>query len=195
MRLHNAMNHAEAESNALTDTLTGLPNARAMYVRYEQESARARRTGQPFQVVMLDLDDFKQVNDNFGHKTGDQMLREVARILQQQLREYDFLARYAGDEFVAIVQNLSASQVEELRERIERSVARFALRVRLDKHARVGISVGAATYGTHGETLDQLLIAADESMYAAKSSHKQQARPSRNEKSLDTGDLASSAVN
>ncbi len=195
--LHNAMNHAEAESNALTDTLTGLPNARAMYVRYEQEAARARRTGRPFQVVMLDLDDFKQVNDNFGHKTGDQMLREVGRILQQQLREYDFLARYAGDEFVAIVQDLSASQVEELRERIERSVARFALHVRLDKHARVGISVGAATYGTHGDTLDQLLIAADEAMYTAKSNHKQQPPPPQPEKvtELDAGDLASLAIN
>src|SRR3712207_4432135 len=122
---------------------------------------------------MLDLDEFKQVNDTFGHKTGDQMLREVARILQAQLREYDFLARYAGDEFVAIVQELSLAQVEELRERIETAVSRFSLHVRGGRHARVGISVGAASYGLHGETLDQLLIAADEAMYAAKSFHKQ----------------------
>ncbi|HEX8723435.1 MAG TPA: HD domain-containing phosphohydrolase, partial [Pyrinomonadaceae bacterium] len=151
--LANAMSHARAESNALTDTLTGLPNARAMYVRYEQEASRARRTGRPFQVVMLDLDEFKQVNDTFGHKTGDRMLREVGRILQAQLREYDFLARYAGDEFVAIVQDLTAEQTSELRERIERAVSRFSLHVRGDKHARVGISVGAASYGVHGETL------------------------------------------
>ena len=139
--LSNAMSHAQAESNALTDTLTLLPNARAMYVRYEQEAARARRTGKPFQVVMLDLDDFKQVNDTYGHKTGDRMLREVGRILQAQLREYDFLARYAGDEFVAIVQDLTTEQVNEMRERIEHAVANFSLHVRGDKHARVGISV------------------------------------------------------
>ncbi len=199
--LHNAMDHAQAESNALTDTLTGLPNARAMYVRFEQEASRARRTGQPFQVVMLDLDDFKQVNDTYGHKTGDQMLREVARILQAQLREYDFLARYAGDEFVAIVQELSMEQTEELRERIEKAVSRFALRVRPDKYARVGISVGAASYGTDGESLDQLLIAADEAMYAVKSHHKQppaasvvSAAPEKAAE-LDTGDLASTAIN
>ncbi|MFN2414578.1 MAG: diguanylate cyclase [Pyrinomonadaceae bacterium] len=195
--LSNAMSHAQAESNALTDTLTLLPNARAMYVRYEQEAARARRTGKPFQVVMLDLDDFKQVNDTYGHKTGDRMLREVGRILQAQLREYDFLARYAGDEFVAIVQDLSAEQTVELRERIERAVSKFSLHVRGDKHARVGISVGSASYGVHGETLDQLLIAADEAMYSAKSFHKQRptedkpARPAE----VTTGDLASTAIN
>src|ERR671921_2220649 len=195
--LANAVQHAEAESNALTDTLTGLPNARAMYVRFEQESSRARRTGRPFQVVMLDLDDFKQVNDTYGHQTGDRMLREVGRILHAQLREYDFLARYAGDEFVAIVQDLSVEQTSELRERIERAVSKFSLHVRGDKHARVGISVGAASYGVHGETLDQLLISADEAMYSAKSFHKQ--RPAEDKTThpaeLGTGDLASTAIN
>ncbi|HEX7315499.1 MAG TPA: diguanylate cyclase [Pyrinomonadaceae bacterium] len=195
--LANAMSHAQAESNALTDTLTGLPNARAMYVRYEQEAARARRTGRPFQVVMLDLDDFKQVNDTYGHKTGDRMLREIGRILHAQLREYDFLARYAGDEFVAIVQDLSVEQTSELRERIERAVSKFSLHVRGDKHARVGISVGSASYGVHGDTLDQLLIAADEAMYSAKSFHKQRTPEEKAARHTDlgTGDLASTAIN
>jgi diguanylate cyclase (GGDEF)-like protein/putative nucleotidyltransferase with HDIG domain len=195
--LANAMSHAQAESNALTDTLTGLPNARAMYVRYEQEAARARRTGRPFQVVMLDLDEFKQVNDTYGHKTGDRMLREIGRILHAQLREYDFLARYAGDEFVAIVQDLSGEQTSELRERIERAVSKFSLHVRGDKHARVGISVGSASYGVHGDTLDQLLIAADEAMYSAKSFHKQRTPEEKAARHTDvgTGDLASTAIN
>ncbi len=194
--LANAVHHAQAESNALTDTLTGLPNARAMYMRFEQEVARAHRTGQPFQVIMLDLDSFKQVNDTFGHQTGDKMLREVARILQAQLREYDFLARYAGDEFVAIMQDLNTAQVDELRERIETAIGRFSLYVRSDKHARVGISVGAASFGVHGETLDQLLIAADESMYAVKFNHKKQGQTASGQAvRLGTGDLASSAIN
>ena len=113
--LTNAMHHAEAESHALTDPLTGLPNPRYMALRFEQEAARARRTGRPFQVVMLDLDDFKLVNDTYGHKTGDKMLRDVAHLIHEQLREYDFLARYAGDEFVAIVQEVGDAQVEDLR--------------------------------------------------------------------------------
>ena len=172
--LANAMHHAEAESNALTDPLTGLPNARYIALRFEEEASRARRTGRPFQVVMLDLDDFKLVNDTFGHKVGDKMLREMARIIHGQLREYDFLARYAGDEFVAIVQELVGTQVEELATRIESVVSRFSLHVRGDRRARVGISVGTATYGTDGETLDQLLVAADQAMYRAKSDHKLQ---------------------
>src|SRR5256886_9233095 len=158
--LANAMHHAEAESNALTDPLTSLPNARYIALRFEEEASRARRTNRPFQVVMLDLDDFKIVNDTFGHKVGDKMLREMARIIQSQLREYDFLARYAGDEFVAIVQDLSNEQTNELRERIERAVSRFSLHVRGDKHAHVGISIGSGSYGAHGTPPDPPLLAA-----------------------------------
>ncbi|HEY9285147.1 MAG TPA: diguanylate cyclase, partial [Pyrinomonadaceae bacterium] len=168
----NSIDHAEAESNALTDSLTGLPNARALSLRFDEEQSRARRTNGSFQVVMLDLDDFKQVNDTFGHQTGDQMLREVARLLHSQLREYDFLARYAGDEFVALVQDLTAEQVEDLRARMERAVSEFSLRVHPGAYARVGVSVGAARSGADGETLSQLLIAADQAMYAVKSDHK-----------------------
>src|SRR5205807_5371610 len=128
--LANAMHHARAESNALTDSLTGLPNARRLHVRFEEEVSRARRTGHPFQVIMLDLDDFKLVNDTFGHKLGDRLLREVAGLVHAQLREYDFLARYAGDEFVALVPDVPLDQVEELGERIERSVSDFSIEVR-----------------------------------------------------------------
>src|SRR5262249_50782120 len=132
----------------------------------------ARRTGRAFQVLMLDLDEFKFVNDTFGHKVGDKMLREMARIIHAQLREYDFLARYAGDEFVAIVQELAGTQADDLRQRIEESVSKFSLHVGAKRHARVGISTGTSTYGVDGETLDQLLIAADQAMYRVKSSHK-----------------------
>ena len=170
--LANAMHHAQAESNALTDSLTGLPNARALHVRFDQEVSRARRNNRPFQVIMLDLDDFKIVNDSFGHKIGDRMLREVASLIQSQLREYDFLARYAGDEFVALLPDLTVQQVDELRERIETIVSSFSLGVGVQTRARVGISIGASIFGSDGETLDQLLIAADEAMYRAKSAHK-----------------------
>lgn len=170
--LSNAMHHAKAESNALTDPLTGLPNARYLALRFDEEASRARRTSRSFQVVMLDLDDFKIVNDTFGHTVGDKMLREMGRIIQTQLREYDFLSRYAGDEFVAIVQELIGTQVEDLRSRIETAVSDFSLHVRGNGQARVGISIGTSTYGIEGETLDQLLVAADQAMYRAKSSHK-----------------------
>jgi diguanylate cyclase (GGDEF)-like protein/putative nucleotidyltransferase with HDIG domain len=170
--LANATHHAQAESNALTDQMTTLPNARGLHVRFDEEVARARRNNRPFHVIMLDLDDFKLVNDTFGHKIGDRMLRDVANLIQSQLREYDFLARYAGDEFVALLPDLTALQVEELCERIERVVSSFSLTVQADTRARVGISIGASVFGVDGETLDQLLIAADQAMYRAKSAHK-----------------------
>ena len=170
--LGNAMQHAAAESNALTDPLTGLPNARYLSLRFDEEAARARRTDRAFQVMMLDLDEFKSVNDTFGHKAGDKMLREVAHIIEGQLREYDFLARYGGDEFVALVQEMGGSQVDELCRRIENAVSKFSLMVGRNRYARVGISVGTATFNIDGDTLDQLVVAADEKMYRMKSSHK-----------------------
>ena len=170
--LGNAMRHAEAESNALTDPLTGLPNARYLSLRFDEEAARARRTDRAFQVVMLDLDEFKNVNDTFGHKAGDKMLREVAHIIASQLREYDFLARYGGDEFVALVQEVVGSQVDELCLRIENAVSKFSLMVGRNRYARVGISVGTATFGIDGDTLDQLVVAADTKMYLMKSDHR-----------------------
>jgi diguanylate cyclase (GGDEF)-like protein/putative nucleotidyltransferase with HDIG domain len=170
--LGNAMQHAEAESNALTDPLTSLPNARYLALRFEEEAARARRTDRTFQVVMMDLDEFKNVNDTHGHKVGDKMLREVAHIIQGQLREYDFLARYGGDEFVALVQEVVGAQVEELCARIEGAVSKFSLAVGKNRSARVGISVGTATFGIDGDSLDELVIAADSEMYRVKSDHR-----------------------
>jgi diguanylate cyclase (GGDEF)-like protein/putative nucleotidyltransferase with HDIG domain len=170
--LGNAMQHALAESNALTDSLTGLPNARYLSLRFDEEAARARRTDRAFQVMMFDLDEFKNVNDTFGHKAGDKMLREVAHIIEAQLREYDFLARYGGDEFVAIVQEVVGSQVDELCLRIENAVSKFTLMVGRNRYARVGISIGTATFGIDGQTLDQLVVAADDKMYRMKSDHK-----------------------
>jgi diguanylate cyclase (GGDEF)-like protein len=127
------------------------------------------------------------------------MLRELALIIQGQLREYDFLARYAGDEFVAVVQELVGTQVEELCSRIETAVAKFSLHVRGDKRARVGISIGTATFNMDGETLDQLLVAADQAMYRVKSSHKIDKITATESDpavpNLDQGNLTSVSVN
>jgi diguanylate cyclase (GGDEF)-like protein len=128
------------------------------------------------------------------------MLREVANIIHAQLREYDFLARYAGDEFVAILQDLSAPQVLELSERIESAVSKFSLQVRGERRAQVGISLGAATYGPDGETLDQLLIAADAAMYSAKFAHKHSEAleaATRKDRLVDinTANLATASIN
>jgi diguanylate cyclase (GGDEF)-like protein len=125
---------------------------------------------------MLDLDGFKAVNDTFGHKVGDQMLKDLARIMRKQLRDYDFLARYAGDEFLAIVPDLSDEAVRDLCSRIEEAVSAHKIQVTEDSFARVGVSIGTAAYPDFGETLDQLIVAADSKMYSVKAIHKKRAK-------------------
>ena len=167
-----SLEHAESQSRALTDPMTDLPNARSLQLQFEKEAARAARNGTSFQMLMLDLDGFKAVNDTFGHKAGDKLLKELARVMNTQLRDYDFLARYAGDEFVAIVPETDAQEIKELSQRIEKAVYDFVLPIGEDKSARVGISIGTASYPTHGETLDHVLVAADKAMYAVKATRK-----------------------
>jgi diguanylate cyclase (GGDEF)-like protein/putative nucleotidyltransferase with HDIG domain len=168
-----SISHAETENRSLTDPMTSLPNARSLQTQFEVEVARAYRSKNAFQVMMIDLDGFKKVNDTFGHKVGDAVLREVSKVMRSQLRDYDFLARYAGDEFVAILPETTSEEIQELIQRIETAVKSFALPLDDDKFAKVGVSIGAACYPQNGETLDQILIAADAAMYAIKAIHKQ----------------------
>jgi diguanylate cyclase (GGDEF)-like protein/putative nucleotidyltransferase with HDIG domain len=168
--ISNALHHERTEAKALTDLLTGLPNARALRHRFEEEAALAERHSNSFAVLMMDLDGFKAINDTMGHKAGDEALREMAQILSRHIRSSDFLCRYAGDEFVAIVQ-ANATEVVELVGRLQRSI---------DQHSfgdgssivYLGISVGWASFGSDGDTLDELLLTADRTMYANKLKRK-----------------------
>ena len=168
-----SLHYTETENNALTDPMTSLPNARSLQVHFENEVARAKRTGTEFQLIMLDLDGFKKVNDTFGHKVGDRLLKEVSKVMRGQLREYDFLARYAGDEFVAIIPDTSNEAMAELCQRMEKAVLDFKMPVGDGRFAVVGASIGSACYPINGETLDQIIIAADSAMYSVKATHKQ----------------------
>ena len=174
-----SLQHAETETRALTDPMTELPNARSLQMQFEKEAARADRTGSSFQVLMLDLDGFKAVNDTFGHKVGDLLLKGTARAMKEQLRDYDFLARYAGDEFVAIIPETEAGEVQELCQRLEKAVLGFKLQVSEDKAARVGVSLGSASYPQAGATFDQVVAAADKAMYGVKAVRKEQKEKQR----------------
>ncbi len=170
--IYKTLQHAETESRALTDPMTQLPNARSLQIEFEKEFARARRNGSSFHVLMIDLDGFKAVNDTFGHKIGDRMLKDIGKVMLEQLREYDFLARYAGDEFVAIVPETSHEDINDLCQRIEKAVSEFSLKLADGRSASVGVSLGSASYPNHGETLDQIIVSADKAMYAIKASRK-----------------------
>lgn len=167
-----SLKHDEARTNAMTDPMTGLPNARSLQVQFEKESARARRGSSSFQLLMLDLDRFKAVNDTFGHKVGDEMLKAISRVISDQLRDYDFLARYGGDEFVALIPETTPADVADLCKRIEKAVGEFSLAVGPNEAASVGVSLGASGYPKNGETFDQMIVAADKAMYERKTMRK-----------------------
>lgn len=164
--------HAEAKAHALTDPMTGLPNARSLQMQFDKEVGRASRSGTSFQVLVLDLDRFKAVNDTFGHKVGDTMLTEIGKVILGQLRDYDFLSRYGGDEFVALIPEAALEDVADLCGRIEKAVSDFHLPVDDDKFASVGVSLGAAGYPESGQTFDEMIVAADKAMYIRKSARK-----------------------
>ena len=166
----NATHHEVAQTSALTDLLTGLPNARALRYRFEEEADRARRHSDSFTIMMMDLDGFKAVNDKCGHQAGDRLLRELTALLLSHVRSSDFLSRYAGDEFVAILP-VSRDEVEELSHRLQRTIDRHNFGGAA-ANLFVGMSVGWASFGADGETLDELLLAADRAMYADKKRRK-----------------------
>jgi diguanylate cyclase (GGDEF)-like protein len=114
---------------------------------------------------MMDLDCLKKINDTHGHDAGNAALRRVGGLLSHQLRPQDFLSRYAGDEFVALVQ-IGAVEVRELVQRLQHAVDDYKFGV--DGASRIGISVGWACFGADGESIDELLLAADRAMYADK---------------------------
>jgi diguanylate cyclase (GGDEF)-like protein/putative nucleotidyltransferase with HDIG domain len=166
----NALQHERIETSALTDVITSLPNARALRYRFEEEADRARRHRDVFSVVMMDLDGFKAVNDRLGHQAGDHLLKELGRLLLTHVRSSDFLCRYAGDEFVAILQT-GPEEVNELVSRIQKAVDThdFGLGA---SNVYVGLSLGSASFGNDGNTLDELLLAADRAMYVDKNRRK-----------------------
>ncbi|MEO5858781.1 MAG: diguanylate cyclase [Pyrinomonadaceae bacterium] len=165
--------HAEAATHALTDPITSLPNARALRLEFDKEVKRAIRNGSSFQILMLDLDGFKAVNDSYGHKVGDQMLTSLGGVIRNELRDYDFLARYAGDEFVALIPDTDADNVRELCKRIQAAVEAFGIEVTASETARVGVSIGSSAYPGSGESFDQLIISADKAMYSEKARRKE----------------------
>jgi diguanylate cyclase (GGDEF)-like protein len=155
-----------------TDHLTGVHNRRFLDEQLGLEFQRARRFSQPLAVAMLDLDDFKALNDEMGHEYGDEVLKNVAGAVRLQLRSVDVLARYGGDEFAALLPGTGAAGALSTAEKIRARVA--SIRLPGDQSASpsrsFSISVGIAVYPGTAETVDDLLRQADQALYQAKKS-------------------------
>jgi diguanylate cyclase (GGDEF)-like protein len=150
---------------AYIDGLTGIFNRRFFELRISEEIERSRRFDSGMAVIMLDIDHFKRLNDEFGHLLGDEVLRQVSSIFNQQLRKIDIVCRYGGEEFAILLPQTNLEHSMSVAEKLRRLVETWQFP---GVPRPVTISAGAATYPEHGATRDELVKAADAGLYAAK---------------------------
>jgi len=171
--LNNALTYEKTRETALVDPLTELPNARGFYMMLEQRLAECQRMNrEPLSVICMDLDDFKIVNDKYGHSIGDRLLASVAGVVRRELRQMDILTRYAGDEFVAIMPMASGKMAVSIGERIRNAVEEQLFSVRNGTMVGLGVSLGVACFPDDGETSEELLSAAARRMQHDKNARK-----------------------
>src|SRR5829696_2215090 len=171
--IENAFTHQSARRQAVTDELTGLANARRFHEALAREFERTRRFRGKVSLVMMDIDDFKRVNDEFGHQQGDIVLVEVARELREQCREIDHIARYGGEEMALILPETDLTGAVNLAERVRRAIARKPIgRLRHDGQIAVTASFGVAAVPESAADAQALIAAADEALYRAKRAGK-----------------------
>jgi diguanylate cyclase (GGDEF)-like protein/putative nucleotidyltransferase with HDIG domain len=170
--VHNALLFERTKEQAFKDGLTGLANPRALQFQVARELGRARRTSVQFSLILLDLDDFKIINDEYGHLAGDRALQEVARVLQQTTRPYDPCIRYGGDEFVVLLSSCGRPEAEERCRRLQEAVAAITLHADDGRQIALRVSAGASVFPEDGETYERLLARADRRMYRNKAEAK-----------------------
>ncbi len=153
---------------ARTDDLTGALNRRSFMEAATQEINRARRHRHPFTVAYMDIDDFKEINDRFGHTTGDQLLRTVAETIRTTIREIDIIARLGGDEFVILLPETDQAAARAVVHRVHQNI----LEATRQRQWPVGYSIGVVTWTTPPRTVDYMIKQADDTMYSVKNGGK-----------------------
>ena len=175
LSVENALRYQQAEDSATTDYLTGLPNARSLFVHLSRELSRCRRTGTSLAVMVCDLDNFKQVNDLFGHLEGDNLLKDFANNLKESCRGYDYVARMGGDEFVVVVPGLNQEASLEKAVRLNQFAVEGGRKIA--GRNLVSLSVGTAFCPQDGFDVERLLAEADRRMYSMKKLHHSDPAP------------------
>src|SRR5437764_7332729 len=144
--IYNSMVFEQTQEDSLTDPLTGLPNTRSMFMHLTRELARAERLKSEVSLLVMDLDNFKEINDTFGHHVGDRALRDIATVLRAGIRPYDVCVRYAGDEFIVVLAGCGADEAERKRLELQRAVDGLQFEARPGQMLPLAISVGAAVF-------------------------------------------------
>ncbi|WP_188151585.1 GGDEF domain-containing protein [Teredinibacter waterburyi] len=164
--LRNALLYQQALNNSLRDSLTGIGNRQALEANFEREVKLAQRHQQPLSLLVIDIDHFKKINDNYGHRNGDRVLQHVATTIQKSLRETDQVFRFGGEEFVAILNNTSLTAANLTAERIRMKVAMTPIKLGDDTYS-ANISIGVS-HLDQKDTTDSLFERADAALYLAK---------------------------
>ncbi len=149
---------------ATIDPLTGISNRRIFEKIFSREAARCKRYGGQLSMIMIDINDFKKINDQFGHPAGDKVLKNLARILRRSVRKVDTVARYGGDEFVVLMPNTPREKAEVVRKRIEEHLTNLNM---MGEELPFRISMGL--HSASGDAVDELIIDADMDLYRQKS--------------------------
>jgi diguanylate cyclase (GGDEF)-like protein/putative nucleotidyltransferase with HDIG domain len=168
LAVENALKFRQAENSAVTDYLTGLANARSLFLKLDSEVSRCQRAGLPLTVLVCDLDGFKQINDQHGHLEGNKVLRRVADALRENCRGYDYVARMGGDEFVLLLPGTDRLALQQRIPELGRIAATAG-------HSNLSMSIGQAFYPEDGADAEQLLSEADRRMYKNKQLGKSRA--------------------
>ncbi|MDB5782927.1 GGDEF domain-containing protein [Caballeronia mineralivorans] len=156
------------ERLAATDPLTGAANRRQFIESVEAEIGRAKRGGAPFSLLALDLDNFKAINDSYGHQIGDEVLRRFVQTCLEAIRPYDGFARVGGEEFMVLLPQSLLEAARTIGERVRVAIARSAFEAGIGHLVEVTVSIGVSQFGHDGDTIDTLLRVADERLYRAK---------------------------
>ncbi|HEV2445281.1 MAG TPA: sensor domain-containing diguanylate cyclase, partial [Candidatus Sulfopaludibacter sp.] len=171
LSIENALQFQQAQSTASTDYMTNLPNARSLFLHLDSELARCRRLDSSLVVLVCDMNGFKQINDKFGHLEGNRLLSSVAEKLKESCREYDYVARMGGDEFVLVLPGLERDQIPVKIQRLQ-AITAEAGQLISGNDATLGLSIGHAIFPEDGVDADRLLSEADRRMYLAKQKQK-----------------------
>jgi diguanylate cyclase (GGDEF)-like protein/putative nucleotidyltransferase with HDIG domain len=170
--IHNSIVFEQTQEDSLTDPLTGLPNRRSMFVHLSRELSRAERLKSEVALIVMDIDEFKTINDSYGHHVGDHALRQVANALQDALRSYDLCVRYAGDEFIVVLAECSREGAEAKRRELQQRVSEIQIEVRGGKTIALAASAGLSVFPHDGLTYEALLADADHRMYRDKAARR-----------------------
>lgn len=164
--------HHSAQALIYRDDLTGLYNTRYLEVALDNELKRADRFGHNFCLLFIDLDGFKPINDTYGHLAGSSILRQVAHLIRDTVRDIDGVIRYGGDEYIVLLIGAGCAKGAMVAERVRRRISEFKFSLKDSKAAHITCSIGVAAFPDHGTDRETLIRMADESMYDSKRSGK-----------------------